>query len=87
MPLRGIKPMLVWYSAMMLAWEAAKVVETRLQMLARGACTTDEMLLMLSEKVKAMEEAKAIVTSGGHPELVIDNYRRIVAANAARLSR
>jgi hypothetical protein len=78
--------MLFWYSAMMLAWEAAKVVETRLQMLARGACTTEELFLMVSEKVTAMEEAKAIAIGGGHPELIIDHYRRIVAANAARLS-
>lgn len=78
--------MLFWYSAMMLALEAARVVETRFQMLARGSCTTDELFLMVSEKLQAMEDAKAILARGGHPELIVENYRKIVAANAARLS-
>ena len=41
---------------------------------------------MVTEKVDAMEEAKAILMSGGDTSHVIDNYQRIVAANVARLS-
>jgi hypothetical protein len=33
-----------------------------------------------------MEEARTIVVRGGDPSLVIENYRRIVAANITRLS-
>ena len=36
--------------------------------------------------LKALEEAGAIILRGGNPSLVIDNYQKIVAANAARLS-
>jgi hypothetical protein len=78
--------MLVWYSAALLAFEAAEVIGARLQMLARGTCTTDELFLMVSEKFDAMEQAQAIVVRGGHPEMIIDNYRKIIAANAERLS-
>ena len=41
---------------------------------------------MISEKMDAMEEAKAIIARGGNPSLVIENYKRIVAANFVRLS-
>ena len=44
------------------------------------------MLLMVTEKVKALEEAGVIILRGGNPSLVIDNYQKIVAANVARLS-
>jgi hypothetical protein len=43
------------------------------------------MFLMVSEKMDAMEEAKAIVARGGKPSLVIKNYQKIVPANVARL--
>jgi hypothetical protein len=42
--------------------------------------------LLVTEKLDAMEQAKAIVIRGGDPSLIIDNYRKIVAANVARLS-
>jgi hypothetical protein len=44
------------------------------------------MILMVSEKMSAMEEAKAIMMRGGSPALVIHHYQKIVAANVARLS-
>jgi hypothetical protein len=44
------------------------------------------MFLMVSEKMDAMEEAKAIIARGGNPSLVIENYQKIGAANVARLS-
>jgi len=56
-----------------------------LQMIALGKGTSDEMFLMVTEKLDAMEQAKAIVIRGGDPSLIIDNYRKIIAANIARL--
>jgi hypothetical protein len=74
------------FSWMTLMVEAARVIELRLQMIALGKGTSDEMFLMVTEKLDAMERAKAIVMDGGGPSLVIDQYRKIVAANVARLS-
>jgi hypothetical protein len=79
--------MLFWCSGVLLVLEAARVIEARLRLVAQGKCTPDEFMLMVAEKLDAMADAQAIVTSGGHPKLVLDNYRKIVAANAARLSR
>ena len=78
--------MLSWFRVMTLMVEAARVVEMRLRMIALGKGTPDEMFLMVTEKLDAMEEAKAIIIRGGDPSLVIDEYRKIVAANVARLS-
>jgi hypothetical protein len=77
--------MLFWYSGMLLALDAVKVIERRMQLMAHGKCTWDELTLMFAEKLDAVADAKAILVGGGDPSLVIDNYRRIVAANAARL--
>jgi len=77
--------MLFWYSAMLLALDAAAVIEKRIQLMTRGKCTWDEFSLMFAEKLDAIADAKAILASGGHPNLVIDNYRKIVAANVVRL--
>jgi len=54
-------------------------------MLAFGTSSPAEIFLMVSEKMDAMEEAKAIVARGGKPSLVIKNYQKIVPANVARL--
>jgi hypothetical protein len=78
--------MLFWQAAMMLALDAAIVMEKRLQMIASGRSTPSEMLLMVSEKLDAMEDAQRIIAGGGNPSHVVDNYRKIVAANVARLS-
>jgi hypothetical protein len=66
--------------------DAARVIEMRLRMMALGQSTPGEMFLMVSEKMNAMEEARAIFARGGNPSLVIANYQKIVAANVARLS-
>jgi hypothetical protein len=66
--------------------DAAQVIEMRLQALAFGRSTTEEMFLMLTEKIEAMEQARKIVLRGGDPSLVIGNYQKIVTANLARLS-
>jgi hypothetical protein len=41
---------------------------------------------MVNEKIDAFEEARAILMRGGNANQIIENYRKIVAANAARLS-
>ena len=78
--------MLMFFPLITLMADAARVIEIRLRMMALGTSTPTEMFLMVSEKMNAMEEAKAIFARGGNPSLVIENYQRIVAANVARLS-
>ena len=41
---------------------------------------------MVTEKIDALEQAKSVIIRGGDPSLIIDNYRKLVAANVARLS-
>ena len=71
---------------MTLMAEAARVIELRVQMIVFGRSTPSEMLLMVTEKIDAIEQAKAIIISGGDPSLVLDHYRKIVSANVVRLS-
>jgi hypothetical protein len=78
--------MLFWFPVVMLGIDALHVAEMRLRMIASGKSTPDEMFLVVTEKIGAMEEARTIVVRGGDPSLVIENYRRIVAANITRLS-
>jgi hypothetical protein len=78
--------MLSWFTVITLMVEAARVIEMRLRLIALGRGTADEMFLMVTEKIKALEEAGVIILRGGNPSLVIDNYQKIVAANVARLS-
>jgi hypothetical protein len=77
---------MIVFSALALLTEASRVIELRLQMMASGKATSQEMLLMITEKVQAMEHAGRIIARGGSPGAVIDNYRRIVTANVERLS-
>ena len=74
------------FSLMTLMADAGRVIEIRIRMMALGRSTPAKMFLMVSEKMHAMEEAKAIIARGGNPALVIVNYQKIVAANVARLS-
>jgi len=78
--------MLMLFPVMTLMMDAAQVIEMRLRMIALGKSTPNEMVLMVTEKLNAMEEAGAIMIRGGSPSHVIDNYQKIVAANVARLS-
>jgi hypothetical protein len=77
---------MIIFSILTLLAEASRVIELRLQMMASGRATSQEMLLMITEKVQAMEHAGRIIARGGSPGDVIDNYRRIVSANVERLS-
>ena len=79
--------MLMFFPLMTLMADASRVIEIRLRMMAFGTSTPAEIFLMVSEKMNAMEEAKAIIARGGNPSVVIENYQKIVAANVARLSR
>jgi hypothetical protein len=75
-----------WFQLITLMAAVAQVVEIRLSMMALGMSTSDEILLMVTEKIEAMDEARTIIMRGGNPMLIIDNYHKIVAANVARLS-
>ena len=79
--------MLSLFPVVTLMMDAARVIEIRLRLMVLGRSTPDEMLLMVTEKLSAMEEANAIMIRGGSPLLVIDNYQKIVGANVARLSQ
>jgi hypothetical protein len=78
--------MLLWFSALTLALDAAKVMEMRIRMMALGQSTPSEMFLMVTEKLEAMEDARTIIIKGGDPQGIIDIYRKIVAANVSRLT-
>ena len=66
--------------------EATRVIELRLRLMALGRNAPDEIFLMVTEKIDALEQATSVIIRGGDPSLIIDNYRKIVAANVARLS-
>ena len=75
-----------WYSAMMLAVEAATVIDRRLWKIAQGGAEgAAESHLMIQEKVDALFEAGTVLIAGGSPAQIIDMYRKHVAANALRL--
>ena len=78
--------MFIWFSTMTLMVEATRVIELRLRLIVFGRSTPDEIFLMVTEKIDAFEQAKSVIIRGGDPSLIIDNYRKIVAANVARLS-
>jgi hypothetical protein len=76
-----------WYPAFMLAVETSNVIDIRLRKIASGKVdAATETQLMISEKIDAIAEASAILFRGGNPLSVIDNYRKYVAANFARLA-
>lgn len=76
-----------FWSSMMLAFEAQKVVELRLVRLAWGGREGHaELSSMIFEKVDAAVEALGTLMAGGSTEAVIARYREHVAANTARLS-
>ena len=78
--------MILWHPFLTLMADAMQVIEMRLRLIALGKGTSDEMFLMVSEKIEAFDKAQAILIRGGDPAQVLDNYRKIVAANVARLS-
>ena len=79
--------MLPLFPLISLMLDAARVIEIRVRMMALGASSPQEMLLMVSEKTKAMEDTGAILLRGGSLSHVIDHYQKIVKANVERLSK
>ena len=77
---------MLMFSLMTLMADAARVIEIRLRMMALGTVTPEEMILMLTEKLEAIEHAKGIIAQRGDFALIVDNYQRIVSANVVRLS-
>jgi hypothetical protein len=79
----GREFMIFWYPLLMLMADALQVIEMRIRLVALGKGISDEMV---TEKIEALDDARAILIRGGDPAHVLDNYRKIVAANVARLS-
>lgn len=79
--------MIFWYPLLTLMADAMRVVDLRLRQIAAGEGTPEEMFLMVSEKMEALTAAQAILICGGDPSHIVENYRKIVAANVDRLSR
>ncbi|MHC2103756.1 MULTISPECIES: hypothetical protein [unclassified Methylobacterium] len=76
-----------FFSWMMLAIEAQRVVELRLVRLAWGGSEgMAEAHSMVTEKVEAAGEAMTTLMLGGSPETVIARYREHVASNTKRLT-
>jgi ABC-type taurine transport system ATPase subunit len=78
--------MLLWHPVFNLMLDAFQVIEMRLRLIAAGKSTSAEMFLMVNEKIEALAQARTILIRGGNSGQVIDNYRKIVAANVQRLS-
>lgn len=71
-----------FFSSLMLAIEAQRVIELRLVRLAWGGSEgLAEAQSMVIEKVHAASEAMTTLMFGGSPETVIARYREHVAAN------
>ncbi|MCK1337703.1 hypothetical protein IVB38_17130 [Bradyrhizobium sp. 38] len=66
--------------------DALQVIDMRLRQLAAGNGTSDEMFLMVTEKLDAAAEAGTIFVRSGDCSHVLDQYRKVVAANIERLS-
>jgi hypothetical protein len=78
--------MIFWYPLLTIMADTVQVIEMRLRLIALGKGTSDEMFLMVSEKIEAFDKARFILVRGGDPAHVLDTYRKIVAANVTRLS-
>ena len=69
--------MLFLYPMLTLMIDALNVIDMRVRLIAAGKSTSDEIFLMVNEKVEALEEARAILMRGGDATQIIDNYRKI----------
>ena len=62
----------LFFSVLTLLTEASRVIEIRLGMMAQGEASPSEMLLMVTEKIEAMQHAAQTLFSGGtHRQLSI----------------
>lgn len=65
---------------------ASQVIELRLRLMAQGKASPDEMLLMVTEKMDALQHAALTMVGGGGVAAVVDNCCKVVAANLKRLT-
>jgi hypothetical protein len=77
----------VTLDATLLGLEAQSVIGMRLSQIAMGQGTPAEAQLMVTEKMFAFMDAATTVATGGSAHTVVNDYRRHVQANAARLRR
>lgn len=76
-----------FFSSMMLAFEAQKVVERRLVLLAWGGREgRGEAVSMVTEKFWASIETSGMLMMGSSPETIVARYREYVGANSTRLA-
>jgi len=73
--------------ATMLAFEAQRVIWTRISQMALGQGSPAENFLMVTEKMAAFGEAATTIAMGGTAHKVVKGYRRRVRANIRRLGR
>jgi hypothetical protein len=69
-----------WLSTLTLTVEALQVIDLRLRLIAGGKGTSEEIFLMVNEKIDALAEARTIMIRRGDSTEVLANYRKIVAA-------
>jgi hypothetical protein len=79
--------MFPWYSSAMLAFESSHVISLRLMKFSLGGPDANyEANLMVTEKIAASFEAAVTLAKSGDILMVVDHYRKHVAANVARLT-
>ncbi len=72
----------------LLGMEAQQVIGMRLMRIAQGGRGADfENTRMVTEKIRAAQEAAMSLMTGGSPEKVVRRYRTHVRQNRTRLSR
>jgi hypothetical protein len=76
---------MIWFSTVMLAFEASDVIRSRLSKTAIGDVA--ETQLMVTEKIGAAFDRCAILASDGDTFKVIECYRKNVAIKAKRFKR
>ena len=74
-------------SLSLLVIESNIVIWSRLMQIASGRGTKTENLLMVTEKVAAVQEAALTLATGGSAGKAVGGVRRRVRANARRLAR
>ena len=82
------------FSAARLGWEAQNVMALRLMRMAAGRVGPTEAGLMITEKIAAAAEARAVATTfmleggNGHAaaKKIVNAYKKRVRANKRRLS-
>lgn len=74
-------------SLSLLAMESNIVIWSRLMQIASGRGTKTENLLMITEKVAAVQEAALTLATGGSAAKAVRGVRKRVRANVRRLTR